>query len=103
MEASHSWPPCGTWQLAHCVSSACGRPTVVWLAPVTKLTSSWQEAQAARLGNVYQLEACVAGAAWHVVQLRMSCGKTTVEKSLTDCALPMMIYGVPALTLGRFD
>ena len=62
---------------------------------------SWQEAHAAREGAVYQTGASAAGAAWQVLQLRMSCGNTTVEKSLTDWALPMMTYGLPALTLGR--
>ena len=52
---------------------------------------------------MYQLGACVAGAAWQVVQLRMSCGKTTSEKSTTDCWKPMIWYGVPAWTLGRFS
>src|SRR5665811_1098921 len=55
-------------------------------------------------GCIFQLSPCaVAFAApgvpsWHLVQLRTSCGKTTLEKSL-----PLTMYGVPATTLGRLD
>ena len=37
-----------------------------------------------------QFEACVAGAAWQVVQLRMSCGNMTSEKSLARLLNPMI-------------
>src|SRR5215469_12297299 len=50
MEASKSSSPCGIWQLAHWASSICGPPA--WLTPEAKLTSSWQEPQAARDGCV---------------------------------------------------
>ena len=76
------------WQDAQALSSACG--PAGWFAPVAKSTSSWHDWHAARPGLAYQLGACVAGGAWHVVQLRMSCGKTTSEKSTTDCWKPMI-------------
>ena len=49
------------------------------------------------LGWFFQLSPCALRApSWHLVQLRTSCVKTTVEKSV----LPIL-YGVPARTLGR--
>src|SRR5262252_2349254 len=85
-EASHSRVPCGWWQVAHALSSAWGPPG--WFRPVVKLTSSWQDWQAARFGNAYQLADWVGGgvlalaAPWQVSQLRMSCGKTTSGTTL---------------------
>ena len=62
---------------------------------------SWQEAHAAREGFVYQTsdwEGLFAGSrpSWQFAQLRMSWGNATVEKSLSEFALPTMWYGVPA-------
>lgn len=67
-------------------------------------TLSWQEPQASRLRAVFQLSPCgVSGSApsWHLVQLRMSCGKTIVEKSCFVLLKPQMAYSPPAATLGR--
>src|SRR5690242_7346732 len=100
MEASNSRSPWGTWQLAH-TASVCG--PAGWFSPVVKLTSSWQEPHAAELGRVYQMLASAAVGSWQVAQLRMSCGNTTVEKSTTDWPNPMIWYGLPAFTLGRFS
>src|SRR3954470_3207774 len=44
---------------------------------VSKLTVSWQEPQARRLGLFIQLSALAAGARWHLVQLAASCGYVT--------------------------
>src|ERR1035441_5357971 len=79
IEASKSVCFADGWQPWHWLSSICGRLT--WLAPVAKFTSSWQDPHAATLGFVFQLSACLAPAAWQVVQFLTSCGKTTVEKS----------------------
>ena len=74
-------PACGVWQFLHWLSSSSGRLT--WFWPVAKLTSSWQEPQAAWLGLVFQLSAClVKPGVWQTVQLRISCGNTMSEKSL---------------------
>src|ERR1700736_6771687 len=56
--ASYSWSPCGTWQVAQVLSSACGRPAAVWFLPVTQSMSSWQEPHAAREGFVNQTSDC---------------------------------------------
>ena len=83
-------PPCGWWQVAHFVSSTCAIPRR-WFAPVTNSMSSWQEPQAApRWDTCTSRGALAAGPSWHFVQLRMSCGKTTVEKSETAVAVPMI-------------
>src|ERR1051325_11639177 len=77
------------WQTAHCASlvitppectrrpgGACGgEPPAL---TETKLTSSWHEPHARRVG-IFQLLAIGAGLVadgfrWHLVQLRMSCG-----------------------------
>src|SRR5277367_6806700 len=50
MDASKSISPCGMWQVLHSLSSNCGPPG--WLTPVAKLTSSWHDPQAARVGLV---------------------------------------------------
>src|SRR5262249_35181459 len=104
METPNS-SPSGLWQLAHALSSACA--PAGWFLPVGKSTSSWQEPHAARLGLVYQTSDCAGLEAatvpsWQFSQLRTSCGKVMLEKSTTDCPKPMIWYGVPALTLGRF-
>ena len=67
-----------------------------------KLTSSWQAPQTTLLGLVFQLSAWVAPLAWQVVQLRMSCGKTTVEKS-DHWPRCQMRLAIRAVTLGRLD
>src|SRR5260370_2451609 len=79
IEASKSYVAWETWQFLHWLSSNCGRFT--WFSPLAKLTSSWQEPQAAREGLVFQLSACLVPPAWHLVPFRTSCGKTTSEKS----------------------
>src|ERR1043165_8668788 len=53
IEASNSAPVPELWQPLHCLSSGCAR--FRWFAPVSKLTSSWHDPQAARLGLVFQL------------------------------------------------
>ena len=58
IEASHSPPLVGTWQVAQALSSA--EAPAGWFSPVAKLTSSWQDWHAARVGKANQLEACVA-------------------------------------------
>src|SRR5271157_4731343 len=58
MEASNGSSPCLMWQVAHWLSSGCGPPA--WLAPVVKLSASWQAPQAAAPGLLYQLLAWVA-------------------------------------------
>ena len=67
--------------------------------PVAKLTSSWQEPQAARVGLVYQALACAAPVvdSWHSAQRRGSEGRTTVDQSV----LPMA-YLPLATTLGNW-
>src|ERR1035437_8196129 len=74
MEASNSSSPCGMWHWVHWLSETCGRLT--WLAP-----------QAARLGFVSQLLACVAPAtdvgSWQNAQRRGSEGNTTADQSDT--------------------
>src|ERR1051326_3687334 len=82
-EASNSCPLSGRWQVEQAESSACGPPG--WLAPVVQSMSSWHEPHAARDGFVYQTKNCAGLAfgfvpSWQFAQLRMSCGKTTVEK-----------------------
>src|SRR5262245_15734061 len=101
MEAPNS-SPSGWWHEAHALSSACA--PAGWFLPLAQSMSSWQEPHAARLGLVYQTFDCVGLSApsWQVSQLRTSCGNVMAEKSWTDCALPMIMYGVPAFTLGRF-
>src|ERR1017187_7132728 len=99
MELSKSETWLALWQFLPCLSS--GSTRLTWFKPVAKFTSSWQEPHAAAPGLVFQASAWVAAAAWQTVQLRTSCGKTTVEKS--DQAPRCQIrYGVPAFTLGRF-
>ena len=68
------------------------------MAPVAKLTSSWQAPQAARLGLVYQALACAAPVvdSWHSAQRRGSEGRTTVDQSVVP-----MAYFPPATTLGK--
>src|SRR5579872_5139871 len=100
MDESNSSAAVEIWQSLHCPSSGCGRLT--WPCPVAKLTSSWQEPQAAWLGLVFQLSACFGPCAWQVVQLRTSCGNTTVEKSVTAPRCTTK-YFPPACTLGRLD
>src|ERR1035438_5373335 len=55
MDASNSSSPLGVWQEAHWLSSTCGRFT--WLAPVAKLTSSWQGGGTGGAGGGGQAEA----------------------------------------------
>src|SRR5262245_50718147 len=98
-EASNSRSPWGWWHDAHAESSTCGPP--VWVALGPNVVPSWQEAQAAFEGYVYQTFDWVASGVWQRTQLRMSWGKTTSEKLCSDWLLPMMMYGVPASTLGR--
>src|SRR5664280_1083072 len=97
MDASSSSSPFGIWQVAHPLSSTWGRFT--WLAPVAKLTSSWQAPQAARLGLVYQALAWAApvAASWHSAQRRGSEGRITVDQSVVP-----MAYFPPAITLGNW-
>src|ERR1700733_15790368 len=96
MEASKGISPCGTWQLAHCVSAACGPPG--WLAsgpvekPVAKSMSSWQPPQAARDGLVRNAVACAPPVVfkvalvcvWQTSQRCAIAGSITVEKLLTE-------------------
>ncbi len=58
MEASNSPASCGIWHCVHWLSSVCGRFT--WFAPVAKLTLSWQEPHAARVGVVSHALVCAA-------------------------------------------
>src|SRR5436190_16327648 len=77
MEASNSPPVPELWQFLHCLSSICAR--LRWFAPVSKLTSSWHDPQAARPGLVFQLFACAVFDPWQDVQFRVSCGKAISE------------------------
>src|ERR1035437_1687726 len=102
MEASNSSSPCGKWHWVHWLSETCGRLT--WLAPVAKLTLSWQAPQAARLGFVSQLLACVAPAtdvgSWQNAQRRGSEGNTTADQSDTALWYPTTWYGLAGISLG---
>src|SRR5262245_12898675 len=75
IEASYSNSPSGLWQRAHCASF--GEAPAAWPAPVAKLTSSWHEPQAARVGLSSQLFTWIESL-WQVAQLRRSCGNPTV-------------------------
>src|SRR5216117_3544513 len=103
MEASQSAPLSAVWHFAQALSG-CAPPA--WFAPVVKFTSSWQEPHAAALGCVYHASDCVGFEAatvpsWQFWQLRMSCGKATVEKSTGVGLKPMIWYGLSLATLGR--
>src|SRR5215469_2009722 len=84
IEASNGRSPFGEWQVAHWLSSGWNPPTC--LVPVAKLTSSWHDPQAARVGLVIKNDACAAPLfwSWQTSQRRTSAGSTTVEKSLTE-------------------
>ena len=88
MEASNDTAPCGMWQVAHCCRLACAPPA--WLAPVAKLTLSWQEPHAAAPGVVIHALVCAAPflGLWQVWQRSMLAGYTTVEKSFTAFEWP---------------
>src|ERR1017187_5592378 len=69
--------PAAGWHAMHFESSVCARPVCATRpagSVAAKLTPSWQEPQARRLGLVAKLPACVAGNRWHLSQLRISCG-----------------------------
>src|ERR1022692_2558903 len=84
MEASKGVSPCGIWQLAHSVSSVWNPPG--WLAPVAKLTSSWQGPQAGPLGSAMNTLACAAPVvwSWQTSQRWGLAGSITVEKLLME-------------------
>ena len=70
------------------VVSAIGAVPLVCPAPVVKLILSWQPPQAAAVATVAKLPASgvlvVSAVLWQVVQLRVSCGQTTLLKLLTE-------------------
>ena len=78
-EASQSWLPTGWWHEAHCAVVGLGAARVILAGREVDVVVTGLAGRPA--GYVYQLVACVAGAAWHVAQLRMSFGKATSEKS----------------------
>src|SRR5579883_3130072 len=83
IDASNSPPSFGKWHWAHWVSLAWGSPPA-WFLPEAKFTSLWQEPQAARLGLVSQLDACVAPVvdSWQNWQRRGSEGSITEDQSV---------------------
>src|SRR5579884_964733 len=88
------------WQVEQRLSLACGPPA--WFLPVAKLTSSWQDPQAAALGfaaNAFAWAAPVV-CSWQNWQRRGSLGSSTVDQSETALLKPTIWYGVPACTLG---